>query len=137
MIKLNDRCIFVIIVGKIPKNQVSQEQVQSFMDQERNKRRELLQKFLNACSSSKVHKPPMYHFKGTCLCFWVNLFNLNNNKKKLMIKQVKVDTILIESEMVSKAILDLIPIVNIRKLVLGTTKSSLRYNHKCVKGKSN
>lgn len=137
MIKLNDRCIFVIIVGKIPKNQVSQEQVQSYMDQERNKRRELLQKFLNACSSSKVHKPPMYHFKGTCLCFWVNLFNLNNNKKKLMIKQVKVDTILIESEMVSKAILDLIPIVNIRKLVLGTTKSSLRYNHKCVKGKSN
>ena len=137
MIKLNDRCIFVIIVGKIPKNQVSQEQVQSFMDQERNKRRELLQKFLNACSSSKVHKPPMYNFKGTCLCFRVNLFNLNNNKKKLMIKQVKVDTILIESEMVSKAILDLIPIVNIRKLVLGTTKSSLRYNHKCVKGKSN
>lgn len=54
-----------------------------------------------------------------------------------MIKQVKVDTILIESEMVSKAILDLIPIVNIRKLVLGTTKSSLRYKHKCVNGKSN
>ncbi|XP_075664619.1 U-box domain-containing protein 35-like [Castanea sativa] len=79
-------------LGKIPKNQVNPEQVQSYMDQERNKRRELLQKFINACSSSKV----------------------------------KVDTILIESEMVSKAILDLIPIVNIRKLVLGTTKSSLR-----------
>ncbi|KAF2306081.1 hypothetical protein GH714_011327 [Hevea brasiliensis] len=34
--------------------------------------------------------------------------------------------ILIESDMVAKAIMDLIPIFNIRKLVLGTTKSSLR-----------
>ncbi|KAI3456594.1 hypothetical protein Pfo_013257 [Paulownia fortunei] len=40
--------------------------------------------------------------------------------------QVKADTILIESEMEGKAILDLIPILNIRKLVLGTTKSNLR-----------
>ncbi|PIN01060.1 Ubiquitin--protein ligase [Handroanthus impetiginosus] len=40
--------------------------------------------------------------------------------------QVKVDTILIESDMEAKAILDLIPILNIRKLVLGTTKSNLR-----------
>ncbi|KAK6149622.1 hypothetical protein DH2020_017147 [Rehmannia glutinosa] len=40
--------------------------------------------------------------------------------------QVKVDTILIESEMEAKAIVDLIPILNIKKLVLGTTKSDLR-----------
>ncbi|KAL3521803.1 hypothetical protein ACH5RR_014637 [Cinchona calisaya] len=40
--------------------------------------------------------------------------------------QVKVDTILIESDMEAKAILDLIPILNIRKLVLGTTKANLR-----------
>lgn len=39
---------------------------------------------------------------------------------------VKVDTILIESDGLPKAILDLIDILNIRKLVLGITKSSLR-----------
>ena len=44
-------------------------------------------------------------------------------------EQVKVDTILIESDMVGKAILGLIPVLNIRKLVVGTAKStdSLRY----------
>ncbi|KAK4439479.1 hypothetical protein Salat_0282800 [Sesamum alatum] len=41
-------------------------------------------------------------------------------------KQVKVETILIESDMEAKAILDLIPILNIRKLVVGSTKSNLR-----------
>lgn len=40
--------------------------------------------------------------------------------------KVKVETILIESDMEAKAILDLIPILNIRKLVLGTSKSTLR-----------
>ncbi|KAI8524873.1 hypothetical protein RHMOL_Rhmol13G0183400 [Rhododendron molle] len=40
--------------------------------------------------------------------------------------KIKVDTILIESDMEAKALLDLIPILNITKLVLGTTKSSLR-----------
>lgn len=47
-------------------------------------------------------------------------------------KQVKVDTILIESNTVASAIQDLIPILNIRTLVVGTTKSSLRYNFHCV-----
>lgn len=79
-------------LGKLPKNQVSPKQVESYMTQERAKRRELLQKFLDACSSSRV----------------------------------KVDTILIESDMIARAILDLIPILNIRKLVVGTTKPSLR-----------
>ncbi|XAR65770.1 Ubiquitin--protein ligase [Bertholletia excelsa] len=40
--------------------------------------------------------------------------------------KVKVDTILIESDMEAKALLDLIPILNIRKLILGTPKSNLR-----------
>lgn len=40
--------------------------------------------------------------------------------------KVQVETVLIESDMEAKAILDLIPILNIRKLVLGATKSSLR-----------
>lgn len=44
-------------------------------------------------------------------------------------KQVKVDTILIESDTVASAIRDLIPILNIRKLVVGTTKSSVRYTY--------
>ncbi|XP_059438319.1 U-box domain-containing protein 35-like [Corylus avellana] len=79
-------------LGKLPKHQVSPEQVESYMAQERDKRGQLLQKFLDACSTSKV----------------------------------KVDTILIESDMVASAIRDLIPILNIRTLVVGTTKSSLR-----------
>lgn len=41
--------------------------------------------------------------------------------------KVKVDTILIESDMEAKAILDLIPILNIRKLVLGASKATIRY----------
>ncbi|KAL8228305.1 hypothetical protein R6Q57_015889 [Mikania cordata] len=40
--------------------------------------------------------------------------------------KVHVETVLIESDMEAKAILDLIPILNIRKLVLGATKSTLR-----------
>ena len=40
--------------GMVPRNQVSDEQVQSYIDKERDKRRELLQKFLQSCSSSKV-----------------------------------------------------------------------------------
>ncbi|KAL5838888.1 hypothetical protein ACOSQ3_016057 [Xanthoceras sorbifolium] len=79
-------------LGKLPKSQVNPEQVESYMAQETGKRRELLQKFINACSVS----------------------------------QVKVDTMLVESDMVAKALLDLIPILNIRKLVVGTTKSSVR-----------
>ncbi|KAG9448571.1 hypothetical protein H6P81_008536 [Aristolochia fimbriata] len=80
-------------LGKLPKNQVRPEQVEIYMSERRRKRAEMLQKFLNLCSGSKV---------------------------------MNVDTILIESDDVSKAILDLIPILNVRKLVLGTTKPSPR-----------
>ncbi|KAL8462508.1 hypothetical protein ACS0TY_033514 [Phlomoides rotata] len=79
-------------LGKMPINQVNPEQKEIFMSQERGKRRDFLQKFLNLCSAS----------------------------------QVKVDTILVESEMEAKAILDLIPILNITKLVIGATKSTVR-----------
>ncbi|KAI9123366.1 hypothetical protein K1719_004666 [Acacia pycnantha] len=78
-------------IGMIPKNQVSAEQIESFEAQERDKRRQLLSKFLQLCSSS----------------------------------QVKVDTILIESDTVAKAILELVPILNIQNLVIGTNKSRL------------
>lgn len=79
-------------LGNLPKSQVSPEQVENYMIQERSKRADLLRKFLDMCSASKV----------------------------------KADTMLIESDIVANAILDLIPILNIRKLVLGTSKSSLR-----------
>lgn len=42
-------------------------------------------------------------------------------------KQVKVDVVLIESSSIAKAIVEIIPILKIRKLVIGTTQSSLRY----------
>ncbi|KAK4434766.1 hypothetical protein Salat_0639500 [Sesamum alatum] len=48
--------------------------------------------------------------------------------------QIKADSIVIESETVAKAILDLIPILNIRKLVLGATKSTVRRILRCRKG---
>ncbi|KAI4311856.1 hypothetical protein MLD38_036719 [Melastoma candidum] len=40
--------------------------------------------------------------------------------------KVKVDTILIESDGVANAILELIPVLNIKKIVMGTNKSNLR-----------
>ncbi|XP_057795155.1 U-box domain-containing protein 33-like [Salvia miltiorrhiza] len=79
-------------LGRLPINQVNPEQKEMFLAEESGKRRDLLQKFVNVCSSS----------------------------------QVKVETVLIESDMEAKAILDLIPILNIRKLVLGASKASLR-----------
>ncbi|KAG2407082.1 uncharacterized protein HKW66_Vig0019040 [Vigna angularis] len=87
-------CVIVMTVGvgMVPRNEVSVEQVESYVEQERGKRRELLQKFLQSCSSSKV----------------------------------KVDTILIESDLVAKPILDLIPILQIKTLVIGANKFHLR-----------
>ncbi|XP_075482270.1 U-box domain-containing protein 33-like isoform X1 [Primulina tabacum] len=81
-------------LGKLSVSQVNPEQKENYMAQERGKRREFLQKFLNVCPTSQ--------------------------------SQVKVDTILIESDMEAKAILDLIPILYIKKLVLGATKSNVR-----------
>ncbi|XP_058115319.1 U-box domain-containing protein 37-like [Magnolia sinica] len=79
-------------LGKMPRNQVTPAQVESYLSQERDKRRVMLQKLLNLCATSKV----------------------------------QVDTVLIESNLIEKAIVDLIPVLNIRKLVLGTTKSNIR-----------
>ncbi|XP_059440384.1 U-box domain-containing protein 52-like [Corylus avellana] len=79
-------------LGMLPRSQVKPEMVESYVSQERDKRRKLLQKFLDTCSTSKVN----------------------------------VDLMLIESDNTVKAILDLIPVLSITKLVLGTTKLSLR-----------
>ncbi|CAN4125956.1 unnamed protein product [Withania somnifera] len=79
-------------LGLIPIGQVSAEQKENYMVQERVKRRHFLQKFIDACAATKV----------------------------------KVDTILLESDTEAKAILDLIPICNIRRLILGASKANLK-----------
>ncbi|KAM6585529.1 hypothetical protein CsatB_012531 [Cannabis sativa] len=79
-------------LGKLPLSQVSPEQVENYMAQERGKRRELLNTFLRKCSSANI----------------------------------KVDTVLIESDALAKAIIDLVAILNIRKLVIGIAKPNLR-----------
>ena len=106
-------------VGMIPKDQVSPEQVESYMAQERGNRRELLNKFLQLCSASKVL---------TLQLQW-KYFTISPKTKtwsEKIIKQVKVDTILIESDLIAKAIIDLIPILQIKKLVIGANKSQIR-----------
>lgn len=75
-------------LGKFPIGKMNPQVVQKYLIQERNKRRRLLQSFLDVCSIFKV----------------------------------KAEIIMIESDMVAQAILELIPIVNIRKLILGTAK---------------
>ncbi|KAF3969444.1 hypothetical protein CMV_006774 [Castanea mollissima] len=45
---------------------------------------------------------------------------------KCSASKVKVDVVLIESSSIAKAIVEIIPILKIRKLVIGTTQSSLR-----------
>jgi len=88
-------------LGRLTRDKASQEQVETFMSQEREKRRTLLHKFLQACSASKV----------------------------------KVETILVESDSVVKALQDLITILNIKKLVLGIDKSNARKANS-IKGNS-
>ncbi|CAL8995160.1 unnamed protein product [Prunus brigantina] len=79
-------------LGMLPKSKVNPKMVDKYMVQERDRRRKLLEKYVDACSAAKV----------------------------------KVDVMLIESDTVSKAILDLIPTQNIKTLVVGTTNSSMR-----------
>ncbi|KAI3970432.1 hypothetical protein MKX01_024079 [Papaver californicum] len=77
-------------VGRLSKSQVSQEQVKSYVREENNRRRNLLQKYIRLCSDAKV----------------------------------PVDTMLIESDMTAKAILELIPVLTIKTLVMGTKGSA-------------
>ncbi|KAK9080521.1 hypothetical protein SSX86_000279 [Deinandra increscens subsp. villosa] len=80
-------------VGKLSRSQLSKEQVQIYINEENNKRRSLLQKYIRLCTDAKI----------------------------------AVETMLLESNTTTKAILDLIQVVNITKLVIGTKRSpSLR-----------
>lgn len=100
--------------------------MQIYINEENNRRRNLLQKYINLCTDAKVreftfvdilsqylHKKIAY----VCFGFWL---------------QVVVDTMLVESNAVAKAILDLIPVVNITNLVMGTNRPpSTRYYTLC------
>ncbi|XP_021766731.1 uncharacterized protein LOC110731202 [Chenopodium quinoa] len=78
--------------GVVPKTQVSPDLVESYMVQDTRKRRELLNKYVDICTSHRV----------------------------------QVETILIESDFVANAIVELISVLNIRQLVVGMSKSNLR-----------
>ncbi|OMP09354.1 UspA [Corchorus olitorius] len=73
-------------VGKLSKNQLNEAQLKVYVNEENNRRRNLLQKYIRLCIDAKV----------------------------------TVDTMLIESNSMSKAILELIPVLNITSLVIGT-----------------
>nr|GEW57557.1 hypothetical protein [Tanacetum cinerariifolium] len=80
-------------VGKLSRSQLSKEQVQIYINEENNKRRSLLQKYIHLCTDAKIG----------------------------------VETMLLESNNTTKAILELISVVNITKLVIGTKRApSLR-----------
>ncbi|CAI9087097.1 OLC1v1021087C2 [Oldenlandia corymbosa var. corymbosa] len=81
-------------LGMMAISQVNPEQKDKYLSQQRDKRREFLHPFINACSAPAP--------------------------------KVKVETILIESDMEAQAILDLIPVLNITLLLLPTTKPILR-----------
>ncbi|KAH7550518.1 hypothetical protein JRO89_XS13G0206700 [Xanthoceras sorbifolium] len=89
-------------VGRLARNQLSQQQVRVYINEENNRRRNLLQKYIRLCTDAKV----------------------------------TVETMLLESNATAKAILDLISILNITSLVMGTKRphSSRRFGKKQEKG---
>ncbi|XP_068327883.1 U-box domain-containing protein 36-like isoform X2 [Pyrus communis] len=93
----HDRSPVIVIVHVFPPmrfvpSPLSPKMVNNCMALERDRRRKLLDRYVDACSSAKV----------------------------------KTEIMLIESDTVAKAILDLIPTQNIRNLVVGTIESNLR-----------
>lgn len=53
----------------MPVSQVNPEQKEKYMAQERGKRREFLNKFLNACSTARVGAPKPIHSFDDCISF--------------------------------------------------------------------
>ncbi|GFZ17397.1 glycerol-3-phosphate acyltransferase 6 [Actinidia rufa] len=76
------------IVGRLSRSQLSQEQARFYVNEENNRRRNLLQKYIRLCTDAKV----------------------------------TVDTMLVESNATAKAIVELIPVLNINHLVMGTKR---------------
>ncbi|XP_058227435.1 U-box domain-containing protein 52-like [Rhododendron vialii] len=75
-------------VGRLSRSQLTQEQVRFYVNEENNRRRNVLQKYIQLCTDAKV----------------------------------TVDTVLLESNSTGKAILELIPVLNITYLVMGTKR---------------
>ncbi|KAH9318520.1 hypothetical protein KI387_020289, partial [Taxus chinensis] len=72
--------------GRLPRSQVAQDMVDSCIKEEEEKRRKLLQNYLDMCSDAKV----------------------------------KAETVMIESDMAHKSLVEVISVLNISKLVMGT-----------------
>lgn len=108
------------VVGMMPKSQLSHEQVESYMNQERAKRREMLQKFLNLCHTSKVICGSSSFSESIPLRLWFISYIVYD-------VQAQVDIFLIESDQIVNAIIELIPVLRIQMLVVGTAKSNLKY----------
>ncbi|KAG5536963.1 hypothetical protein RHGRI_024407 [Rhododendron griersonianum] len=75
-------------VGRLSRSQLTQEQVRFYVNKENNRRRNVLQKYIQLCTDAEV----------------------------------SVDTMLLESNSTAKAILDLIPVLKITYLVMGTKR---------------
>ncbi|KAK7331165.1 hypothetical protein VNO77_25382 [Canavalia gladiata] len=86
--------------GKFPRSHINPDYVNFHLDEEKDKRKVLLQRFIDQCNDSKVN----------------------------------VEMMLIEGNNVAKAIVDLVKDLNIRKLIIGITKSNLS---KSVSGRRN
>ncbi|MED6124046.1 hypothetical protein PIB30_055312 [Stylosanthes scabra] len=78
--------------GKIPRKLVNEQCVDTYLTEEKSKRKLLLQKFIDLCN----------------------------------LKKVKVEMLLIEGDNVTKAIVELVNNLHIKKLVIGTSKYNLR-----------
>uniref|UniRef100_A0A6M2FBD9 Uncharacterized protein n=1 Tax=Populus davidiana TaxID=266767 RepID=A0A6M2FBD9_9ROSI len=78
----------LLTVGRLSRSQLSQDQMRFYINEENNRRRNHLQKYISLCVDAKV----------------------------------TVDTMLLESNSTAKAVLELIPVLNIRHLVMGTKR---------------
>ncbi|XP_058189881.1 U-box domain-containing protein 52-like [Rhododendron vialii] len=88
-------------VGRLSRSQLTPEQVRFYVNEENNRRRNVLQKYIQLCAEAKV----------------------------------TVDTMLLESNSTAKAILDLIPVLNITYLVMGTKRPPA--SRRLIKGLGN
>ncbi|KAF7128131.1 hypothetical protein RHSIM_Rhsim11G0055900 [Rhododendron simsii] len=88
-------------VGRLSRSQLTPEQVRFYVNKENNRRRNVLQKYIQLCTDAKV----------------------------------PVDTMLLESNSTAKAILDLIPVLNITYLVMGTKRPPA--SRRLIKGLGN
>ncbi|KAJ8437634.1 hypothetical protein Cgig2_005385 [Carnegiea gigantea] len=90
--------------GKVPMSQVSPELADSYLAQHKSQMRQLMGRYMDKCTA----------------------YQANTNTKTKLNCQVPADTILIESDSVANAILELTSVLKTPKLVVGISKSKLR-----------